>query len=59
MNFNNVMHNLRLLTENKITLIKTGNTIDGKLSINRDNRYLYSSPESGKILLKDIADYLK
>ena len=57
-NFNNVMHNLRLLTENKITLIKTGNTIDGKLSINRDNRYLYSSPESGKTLLKDIADYL-
>jgi hypothetical protein len=57
--YKNVLCNLQLLTEYKITFSESGNTIAENLSGNRGNRYIYSSPNSGKLLLKDIADYLK
>jgi hypothetical protein len=58
-NFDSVLNNLRLLTEYKTISSKTGNTVTDNLSNSRGNKYLYNSPESGKLLLKDIADYLR
>jgi hypothetical protein len=57
--FEEVLNKLRLLTEYKKTINISDYAGMENLSGSRSNRYLYYSPDTGEIKLKDVADYLK
>ncbi|MFH0974478.1 MAG: hypothetical protein V1874_01705 [Spirochaetota bacterium] len=53
------LKNLKYLADYKDEILEFGNRFAENIPVNRPKRYLYYSSDPKKILLKEIADYLK